>query len=254
VRETNRWAVAARVKKAGALATELLTAGILPDAALAMGEADRLAVAALAGVHAPSDLCWRLAVSALPGGPARPVGYTDLKIKVRRPREMVAATVESITRDLHAEGIEHVWCGSWRRGEELVGDLDLLVVTDDELYMVALPDDIASPTAAYQSSTTTSRCGDTPVQVDVWASPEDTVGAHLWHLTGPAKLNIAMRQHAAAMGLGTLSQHGLITADGSRLDEPGRGERPIADILGIDFIPPTRRSTSAIGLRTRVAA
>ena len=50
--------------------------------------------------------------------------------KVRRPREVVAHYDQVLTEELADEniGLEFAFGGSWRRGAQVIGDLDILVI------------------------------------------------------------------------------------------------------------------------------
>lgn len=135
--------------------------------------------------------------------------------KVRRPRADVAKFVDELLWHLALDGrnsgVKFTVGGSWRRGVPMVGDLDVLVVTESGTF-----EGVVLPSAPFFVG---QRAGDKIVQgdfvldgekihVDFWACSKPEVGAMLWFITGPKDLNVAMRRAALAKGW-NLSQNGL---------------------------------------------
>jgi DNA polymerase/3'-5' exonuclease PolX len=161
--------------------------------------------------------------------------------KLRRPRAAVAPWVDWINRVLDGREV-HV-CGSWRRGVEVIGDLDVLIVTEDG----QLPPDVFEATA---DALTVERGGagalahcfiampDGRLHVDLYGATPKQRGAFLWHLTGPADLNIAMRARAQGRGQ-MLNQYGLWSGD-EQLDDGT--EASVGTLLNCSYLlEPTRR-------------
>ena len=105
--------------------------------------------------------------------------------KTYRTRAQVAPTVRKLEQRL--EGA--VVCGSWRRGAQRIGDVDVLVTTvDGELPDLTALDDFSERVGgAKKAGTRYVHLDDglPPLQVDVYACSPEARGAFLWFLTGP---------------------------------------------------------------------
>jgi hypothetical protein len=161
--------------------------------------------------------------------------------KVRRDRAAVEPWVNLITSRLGG-GFELHFCGSWRRGRPMIGDLDVLVVSDDGLLSAdigaALPEVNVERGEWVGGLVHGSIAGDGDLHVDFYSCTPEQRGPFLWHLTGPADLNIAMRSRAIARGLG-LNQYGLWRGE-QRIDDGS--ERSVAKHLSCKYLlDPTAR-------------
>ncbi len=144
------------------------------------------------------------------------------------------------------EGLEQVTvAGSYRRGRETVGDLDVLIAGP------ACEQDRATETAAYVASypgiADILAHGQNKVsfhlrnrmQVDVRLLPESSYGAALQYFTGSKSHNVSLRQRALKQGY-TLSEYALARVkDGSVA--AARTEEEIYAALGLEWIPPHLR-------------
>ena len=141
------------------------------------------------------------------------------------------------------------YAGSLRRGQETIGDLDLLVTTTD-------------PTAASEAFRTQSGvtkilvAGETKssvrledgIQVDLRVVPEEVWGAALMYFTGSKDHNVALRERAIGRGL-RLNEYGLFPDDGEDGPPQQRGvvaiasatEAEIYQALDLPWIPPELR-------------
>ncbi len=147
-------------------------------------------------------------------------------------------------------GVRNVaYAGSLRRGQETIGDLDLLVTADD-------------PTAASEAFRTQSGvtkilvAGETKssvrledgIQVDLRVVPEEAWGAALMYFTGSKDHNVALRERAIGRGL-RLNEYGLFPDDGENGPPQQRGvvaiasatEAEIYQALDLPWIPPELR-------------
>jgi DNA polymerase/3'-5' exonuclease PolX len=193
--------------------------------------------------------------------------------KIRRPRRVVQHFVDYLTSELAERnpGIEFHVGGSWRRGAESIGDIDLVVVTpsgefDDTLFStgVQLPERVSfqrrGPKVAQGDlELELPKDGDSSffferltMHVDFWCCKPSERGAFLWFITGPKELNVAMRTAAIKRGL-SLSQNGLfervhagkteqgkdIWAQGAQVDDGT--EEDVARRLGWAWLPPEER-------------
>ena len=165
--------------------------------------------------------------------------------KKRRFKLAVAAQyAEPLAAYLRAgrAGDEVVIAGSYRRMKETVGDIDILVATDDApaamerfLHYPEVKDVLAS------GSTRASVTLASGLQVDLRAVPRESFGAALHYFTGSKAHNIAIRRIAQERGL-KLNEYGAFA-------RAGRGEKRVAgetevsvfEAVGLPFIPPELR-------------
>jgi DNA polymerase (family 10) len=111
--------------------------------------------------------------------------------------------------------------GSTRRGTETVGDLDLLVETDDPAtalsrLLAALPhegDGSSAEPLTLGAARASLALREGP-QLDIMTAPPGRLGSYLVHLTGSAAHNVRLRQRAKQRGR-SLSEHGLVPLDAS---------------------------------------
>lgn len=163
--------------------------------------------------------------------------------KGARPRVKLS-TAESIVMPLidhlkKSKGVKSVEiAGSFRRGRETVGDIDILVVHDGV-------SDVMERFTGYEDVEQVLEKGDTlssailrlGLQVDVRAVPEISAGAALHHFTGSKEHNVAMRQLAIKKGL-KISEYGIFRGK-DRVG--GEKEEEVFSLLELQFIPPELR-------------
>jgi DNA polymerase (family X) len=153
--------------------------------------------------------------------------------------------------------------GSLRRGKETIGDVDILIATDDPesarvafsgaegvMQVLAKGETKCSIRTAIGEST--SRWGSDEhagVQVDLRIVDETCWGAALLYFSGSKEHGVRLRERAISMGM-TLNEYGLFVDDGSDPTPPqSRGVDPIACeteaaiylALNMPYIPPTMR-------------
>lgn len=137
--------------------------------------------------------------------------------------------------------------GSWRRGSPVIGDLDLIVVTEAGLLEptlfdagVQLPRIVQWQRLGPKIANGDVRMPDGGVlHVDVWACRPNERGAFLMFSTGPAQLNVFQRRHAVRKGM-ALSQVGLLDRATKRQLDNGT-EEDIYRLLGLVFLTPEQR-------------
>ncbi|MBD3222525.1 DNA polymerase/3'-5' exonuclease PolX [bacterium] len=148
--------------------------------------------------------------------------------------------VESLRRHLESCRSVHRWevAGSYRRGKETVGDLDVLVHAEDreraseEILAADVIDDVAS--RGDERITVHLASG---VQVDVRFFEPEAFGAALLYFTGSKDHNIALRRMAQERDW-KLNEYGLFEAD-RRL--AGADEEAIYRKLDLPWIAPELR-------------
>jgi len=139
-------------------------------------------------------------------------------------------------------GDEVVIAGSYRRMKETVGDIDILIATDDADAAMARFLRYAEVKEVLASGTTrASVMLASGLQVDLRAVPKESLGAALHYFTGSKAHNIAVRRLAQERGL-KLNEYGVFAK--SRRGEKrvaGDTEVSVFAAVGLPFIPPELR-------------
>ncbi len=140
--------------------------------------------------------------------------------------------------------------GSWRRGRETVGDLDLVVVSDaPAAVMDHLERWPEGGTVLLRGDTKTSIRGPRNVQIDLRVVEAASFGAALQYFTGSKEHNVRLRSRARDRGL-TINEYGVYElAAGASGDAPptkgrlvaGRTESEVYEAVGLPWIPPELR-------------
>ncbi len=130
--------------------------------------------------------------------------------------------------------------GSLRRRRTTIGDLDLLVATDDPQAVVATFDRLSHVERVLGAGTDKSSVllRDGP-RVDLMLCPPPAWGSHLVHFTGSAAHNVALRGRALDRGL-SLSEHGFKVIETGELLRATDEEQVYAR-LELPWIPPELR-------------
>jgi len=132
------------------------------------------------------------------------------------------------------------WAGSYRRGRETVGDLDLIVVASDRAAAM-------DRFEAFPDRTQTMGRGDTKIsirvgkafQVDMRVVEADQFGAALQYFTGSKDHNVHLRRLANAKGL-KINEYGIFReSDGERIG--GQTEDEIYAAVGFPTVAPELR-------------
>jgi DNA polymerase (family 10) len=137
--------------------------------------------------------------------------------------------------------------GSLRRGKEMVGDLDLLLIPADDHTAQIKIDAIAAHILKYPRIDQTLAHGenkvsftlDSGLQVDVRLIEKNSFGAALLYFTGSKEHNVKLRGRALDLGY-TLNEYALATVKGEKR-VAGRTEEEIYAKLKLDFIAPELR-------------
>jgi DNA polymerase (family 10) len=149
--------------------------------------------------------------------------------------ERIVAELSSV------KGAERVaYAGSLRRMAETIGDVDVLVASDDAEPVVErfvglkLVDEVI----ASGGTKTSVRTGE-GLQVDLRVVPPGCWGAAMQYFTGSKAHNIKVRERAVRRKL-KLSEYGLFDAKTDELIV-AQTEEEVYERLGLDWIPPTLR-------------
>lgn len=138
-------------------------------------------------------------------------------------------------------------CGSFRRGKEVVHDLDFLVATKQPELVIA--DFVQLPQVEKiiaQGSTKASIYASKGVQCDLRAVSSAEFPFALNYFTGSKEHNVVMRQRALDQGL-SLNEYGFSPSKGGLLPEELAEiyeEREIYRALGLDYIEPELRENA----------
>ncbi|MEZ6089729.1 MAG: DNA polymerase/3'-5' exonuclease PolX [Pirellulaceae bacterium] len=133
------------------------------------------------------------------------------------------------------------FAGSYRRGRETVGDLDMLVVASD----VAV---VMDHLEAFPSRRETLLRGETKMsirveeafQVDLRVVAADQFGAALQYFTGSQAHNIRVRSMAKSRGL-KINEYGVFPDDTPEKSIVGADEEEVYRAIGLPWIPPELR-------------
>ena len=132
------------------------------------------------------------------------------------------------------------FAGSLRRMVETVGDLDLLVASDDPVaVMEAFTGVGVTERVLAKGETKSSILTTKGLQVDLRVVPADAWGAAMIYFTGSKAHNIRIREMAVRKGL-KLNEYGLFRAKSGKLIV-AETEEQVYEKLGLPWIPPTLR-------------
>lgn len=165
---------------------------------------------------------------------------TKLDTQRRYLRASVISYVDSLTAYLEElDGVNRVTAaGSFRRGRDTIGDLDLLVLADDPVAVMQRfveYDEVTDVLAHGETkSSVVLRSG---IQVDLRIVPEASYGAALHYFTGSKAHNIALRK-LAQQKQWKLNEYGLFDGD---TVVAGKTEDDVFAALDLSLIPPELR-------------
>jgi DNA polymerase (family 10) len=134
--------------------------------------------------------------------------------------------------------------GSYRRGKETVGDLDILVVSQDAT-------EVMNRLAAYPDLSEVIGRGDTKMsvrthkglQIDVRVVPAESFGAALQYFTGSKDHNVVVRGLAKQRGL-KINEYGVYRVDGEQeVYLAGATEEDVYATLDLPWFPPELRES-----------
>jgi DNA polymerase (family 10) len=128
--------------------------------------------------------------------------------------------------------------GSYRRGRETVGDLDLLAVSSAPTRVIAAltgDEEVAEVLAAGNTRASVRLAGG--LQVDLRVVPPRSFGAALHYFTGSKAHNIRLRRLAQGRGL-KVNEYGVYRGE---RQVAGRTEESVFDSVGLPWIPPELR-------------
>ena len=138
--------------------------------------------------------------------------------------------------------------GSWRRGRETIGDLDLVVdAADPGAVMQHLADWKETSAVLLRGDTKTSVRGPRDVQIDLRVVDRNSFGAALQYFTGSKEHNVKLRSRARERAL-SINEYGVFPltagAEGPSPKAKSRGgatEEEVYRAVGLPWIPPELR-------------
>ncbi|MEO8497142.1 MAG: helix-hairpin-helix domain-containing protein, partial [Planctomycetota bacterium] len=134
--------------------------------------------------------------------------------------------------------------GSYRRGKETVGDLDILVVSRD-------PAEVMDRLATYAELAEVTARGETKMsirthqglQIDLRVVPAESFGAALQYFTGSKEHNVVVRGMAKQRGL-KINEYGVYRIDGENEEYiAGATEEDVYATLDLPCFPPELRES-----------
>ncbi len=174
---------------------------------------------------------------------------SGLDLAVQADQRIYWAEADGIVQDLLAHmksssSIRQIEvAGSFRRGRETVGDLDLLVEA-------ARPQTVMNRFGAYPDVDCVLARGDTKMsvrwdgrlQIDLRVVPHDAFGAALQYFTGSKDHNVVLRGRARQRGL-KINEWGVFQVHEGRPDKwiAGKTEADVYAVLELPWFPPELR-------------
>lgn len=185
-------------------------------------------------------------LEGLPGLGPKTVAKIVAAIATKRTEERryLVSEARPIAEDLVAHlkkghGLsEVVVAGSYRRGKETVGDLDVLVAAKGKTHVVERfvgYDEVVEVLA--QGDTRAAVRLRSGIQVDLRLVPEESFGAALHYFTGSKAHNVALRKRAQERGL-KVNEYGVFRGE-ERI--AGETEASVFESVGLPFVPPELR-------------
>ena len=153
----------------------------------------------------------------------------------------IVAKLEALPQVVRAR-----YCGSLRRFRETIGDIDIVVATNDpEPVMEAFASLPAVKDIIARGATKTSILTASGLQIDLRTVKPEQFGAATLYFTGSKTHNIKLRQRAIDRGF-TLNEYGLINSETSEVIA-SETEQAIYHALELEWIPePMRENTGEI--------
>lgn len=134
------------------------------------------------------------------------------------------------------------FAGSYRRGKETIGDLDILVVSPQPTaVMDHLEQFPGRASTIARGETKMSIRVESQFQVDLRVVAAESFGAALQYFTGSKEHNVAIRSRARKMGL-SINEYGVTVLDSAHPAVESSGtEQELYQRLGLRWIPPELR-------------
>ncbi|MCW7076841.1 MAG: DNA polymerase/3'-5' exonuclease PolX [Candidatus Syntrophoarchaeum sp.] len=159
--------------------------------------------------------------------------------KERIPLGKAYFQAKNIVKSLeNLDAVERIaFAGSIRRMRETIGDIDILVASENPSRVMSAFKALDGITEIIASGDTKSSVIMDDTQVDLRVVRDDSFGSALQYFTGSQLHNIKLRELALKQGL-KLNEYGVFKGD-----QPvaGKREEEVYEALGLPFIPPELR-------------
>lgn len=160
------------------------------------------------------------------------------------------ADADAVAQNLaeHMRGCDAIekmeFAGSYRRGKETIGDLDLLVVSSDVKAVMDQFDAFAGKASVTaRGDTKMSIRTESGLQIDLRVVPQESFGAALQYFTGSKDHNVVLRGLAKDRGL-KINEYGLFrVTDNGEEYIAGKTEEEIYHYLKLPLFPPEIRES-----------
>ena len=158
-----------------------------------------------------------------------------------RDADLLVDRLRSYFAECHAIG-QLEFAGSYRRGKETVGDLDILVTSDDpDAVMDFFANFDEVQTTIVRGGTKMSVRTDEEFQIDLRVVPDDSFGAALQYFTGSKEHNVILRSMAKQANL-RVNEWGVYKLDGDdQTKVAGASEEEVYAALGLPLFEPESR-------------
>ncbi|MEM2974167.1 MAG: DNA polymerase/3'-5' exonuclease PolX [Candidatus Micrarchaeia archaeon] len=173
-----------------------------------------------------------------------------IALREKGQERMLLGTALQIANDVimrlkNVKGVDRIEpAGSLRRRKETIGDIDILVTTENDAatrrvmdVFTTMPDVVQVLAKGRTKSAVLLKGG---IQTDVRVLKDEEFGSALQYFTGSKEHNIELRKIAIKKGL-KLSEYGLFKGN-RRI--AGKDEEGIYKALGMEYIPPEMRENT----------
>ncbi len=163
------------------------------------------------------------------------ITITDgLKYSIKYHKQLSTPIPRAVIESYHqALGIGTL-VGSYRRGKQTSGDIDILTTQ----FPNHIPGYLATLSKGKQKMSVLVKWNNRVMQVDILKATKESWSFALLYFTGSKEFNIAMRSHAKKNGY-TLSEHGLKRYDGTSVH--ATSEQEIFNIINYKWVQPANR-------------
>lgn len=196
------------------------------------------------------------------------------------PRKEIAAIEKYLSNEAHKidKKLDIIICGSYRRGKQTSGDIDVLMYHPDaktmkqiihpkqyglEPYLDIYVETLTEKDFLLDDMTDKNyhikymgfcRYKNNPVRrIDIRYIPYQSLPTATLYFTGPYELNTAMRMAAKKRGM-ILNEYGLYYVDeyGVRTPYPVKSEADVFKSLGMDYLTPEEREKFSTGKAKKI--
>lgn len=207
------------------------------------------------GIYTVSDLRSAVSVNLKLLNDKQKIGltyYEDLIQRIPRKemirhQKVIQKCIENVNNKLQYEIV-----GSFRRGAESSGDIDILITGPSKEYSKYLTEVISKMiTKQYiievlaigdKKFMGICNCCGTSRRIDILFTPPEEYPFAILYFTGSQEFNIKLRQKALDLGW-SINEHRIINVDSKKDREPPiiKSEKDIFDFLEVKYIEPSMR-------------